>query len=301
MDYKEKYEAALERAKELIAKWVGKNKDFYLEDYSYIFPELKESEDKMIDIPFGAKDSELIGFEYKIPDGYYGIIENGVFKIKKVESEDERIIRIIRKVVIAANNGDMPVLGSKETEQVLAWLEKQITAAVIPDELVKCYKDFCEKGSKEMACLISAINFVNQQKEQKPEIPLMDGDADLYFDNWFQHKGQVSSRQCFEEGMRYAKRLQKPAEWSEEDEKMRCNILNALIPNLVYSFGKGTSTGTSTYKYDKEIAWLKSLRPQPRWKPSEKQMDALANATMIEMSENHEKALESLYEDLTKL
>ena len=54
----------------------------------------------------------------------------------------------------------------------------------------------------------------------------------------------------------------KPAEWSEEDEKMRCNILNALTPNLVYSVGKGTSTGTSTYKYDNEINWLKSLKPQ---------------------------------------
>ena len=49
--YKEKYEAALGRAKELIAKWVGKNKDFYLEDYSYIFPELAESDDeRMIEL-----------------------------------------------------------------------------------------------------------------------------------------------------------------------------------------------------------------------------------------------------------
>ena len=283
MDYKEKYEAALERAKELIAKWVGKNKDFYLEDYSYIFPELKESEDKMIDIPFGAKDSELIGFEYKIPDGYYGIIENGVFKMKKVESEDERIIRIIRKVVIAANNGDMPVLGSKETEQVLAWLEKQITAAVIPDELVKCYKDFCEKGSKEMACLISAINFVNQQKEQKPEIPLMDGDADLYFDNWFQHKGQVSSRQCFEEGMRYAKRLQNPAEWSEEDEK----LLNYAI----------SLTDDAQVK-----RFLKSLRLQLHWKLSEEQMKAIENIIYNQcfIAEDINK-LEQVYQNLKNL
>jgi hypothetical protein len=42
------YDEALERAKELIAKWSGKNKDFYIEDYSYIFPELAESEDERI-------------------------------------------------------------------------------------------------------------------------------------------------------------------------------------------------------------------------------------------------------------
>lgn len=48
MDYEKKYKEALERAKELIAKWSGKNKDFYTEDYSYIFPELRESEDERI-------------------------------------------------------------------------------------------------------------------------------------------------------------------------------------------------------------------------------------------------------------
>ena len=42
------YDEALERAKELIAKWTGKNKDFYTKDYAYIFPELRESEDERI-------------------------------------------------------------------------------------------------------------------------------------------------------------------------------------------------------------------------------------------------------------
>jgi len=42
------YDEALERARELVGKWTGKNKDFYIEDYSYIFPELKESEDERI-------------------------------------------------------------------------------------------------------------------------------------------------------------------------------------------------------------------------------------------------------------
>ena len=48
MDYKKKYNEAMERARELVAKWTGKNKDFYIKDYSYIFPELRESEDERI-------------------------------------------------------------------------------------------------------------------------------------------------------------------------------------------------------------------------------------------------------------
>ena len=48
MDYEKKYKEAIERAKELIAKWRGKIKDVYTEDYAYIFPELRESEDERI-------------------------------------------------------------------------------------------------------------------------------------------------------------------------------------------------------------------------------------------------------------
>ena len=88
-------------------------------------------------------------------------------------------------------------------------------------------------------------------------------------------------------------------EWSEEDEKMRCNILNALTPNLVYSFGKGTSTGTSTYKYDKEIAWLKSLplrcpKSSDNWKPGEEQIKAL------EECGEYKRRIKELYDDLVK-
>lgn len=37
-----------------------------------------------IEIPFGAKDSELHGFEYTIPDGYTAEIKDGKFVMKKV-------------------------------------------------------------------------------------------------------------------------------------------------------------------------------------------------------------------------
>ena len=46
--YEKKYNEALKRARELVAKWTGKNKDFYIGDYSYIFPELRESEDERV-------------------------------------------------------------------------------------------------------------------------------------------------------------------------------------------------------------------------------------------------------------
>ena len=84
---------------------------------------------------------------------------------------------------------------------------------------------------------------------------------------------------------------QKPAEWSEEDEYVINKVLNwAEIVN---------PTSTIFEKLPKEqfIERLKSLRPQPHWKPSEEQMDTLETA----VSSLQSSALESLYNKLKKL
>ena len=54
---------------------------------------------------------------------------------------------------------------------------------------------------------------------------------------------------------------QKPAEWSEEDEKMLRLCENRIM-------GTGTFVPTGAGLYDM-VSWLKSLRQQPHWKPSE--------------------------------
>ena len=81
----------------------------------------------------------------------------------------------------------------------------------------------------------------------------------------------------------------KPAEWSKEDEKIRSNILNVLTPNLVYTMGSGTRTGTSTYKYDKEIAWLKSLPLNLK-----KKNEDVAKLCSNEWSEEDEKTVNNI-------
>lgn len=146
-----------------------------------------------------------------------------------------------------------------------------------------------------------------KQKEEK-ELPLMGGNADLYFDEWNQQKQNPTKRQCFEEGMRYAQRLQKeqkpaeinvkallaadrlasaemtgrlkerseiledperyglkkPAEWSEEDKHILKGIIGKIDHDQTYGVSKVEM-----------LSFLKSLRPQPHWKPSEEQMRAL--------------------------
>ena len=53
--------------------------------------------------------------------------------------------------------------------------------------------------------------------------------------------------------------------WSEEDESMLQNILECLKNGW-------RKLPTDILKYE---SWLKSLRPQNRWKPSDEQMKAL--------------------------
>ena len=61
---------------------------------------------------------------------------------------------------------------------------------------------------------------------------------------------------------------QKPAEWSEEDK----NRLNRIC-DFLWKNRKGDTS--EIYQQEKDIAWLKSLRPQNHWKPSEEQLLSL--------------------------
>lgn len=81
--------------------------------------------------------------------------------------------------------------------------------------------------------------------------------------------------------------------WSEEDE----NILEA-ITYTVKNSGYGHCIGVSIKVM---IDWLKSLRPQNRWKPSEKQMEALKDACDEHWEPDGLDPLYTLYQELKKL
>ena len=83
--------------------------------------------------------------------------------------------------------------------------------------------------------------------------------------------------------------------WSEEDDK----TLQSILRDYEYAI---QSSGTIWGKdFEKKHYWLESLRPQPCWKPSEKQMDALTRATNRCVSTKDVGPLMSLYNDLKKL
>ena len=135
-----------------------------------------------------------------------------------------------------------------------------------------------------------AIAWLEKQGEQKPADP----NGEWIEDYWVYHKvNNPDSYNCGEEiqfdyegFVRFCKQFQEPAKWSIEDERMLNNIYDVIDDYQVNN------------SYEKEISWLKSLRPQPHWKPSEEQLMYLA-AAIEESGEN--PILDSLYKDLKRL
>lgn len=91
---------------------------------------------------------------------------------------------------------------------------------------------------------------------------------------------------------------QQPTGWNDDDEIWAHLILREL---------EKIKEDSSEYSkhYARLIDWFtyrfKSLRPQPHWKPNEKQMDALKVSSEYEPCLKNREYLKSLYSDLQKL
>ena len=86
---------------------------------------------------------------------------------------------------------------------------------------------------------------------------------------------------------------QKPAEWSEDDER----LFQIVIDILDRENHLGNISHTDLIACVKK---LKSLRPQSQWKPSDEQLYTLEKATHI-VGSKYKSCLNSLYSELKKL
>ena len=95
---------------------------------------------------------------------------------------------------------------------------------------------------------------------------------------------------------------QKSAEWSEEDK----NHVKSILSTIECCKAQFPNSQAVVEAYNADIEWLKSLRPQATWKPSDEQMGALLDAIVyVEGCNSNFKGsgsiLENLYSDLKKL
>jgi len=193
-----------------------------------------------------------------------------------MESDDERI----RKEIIAHIKWceDSGYCAKEEMTRWITWLEKQgeqesrrITSAETkealydkPDNHTYSFEDMYE-ASKQ--CYDSKYNKDEYCHEQ-------------------------SFKWGFQEGAEWREEKVKQ-EWSEEDEYHKRQILRILKDN-----GCSQTLQERTEKWIEER--LKSLRPQPQWKPSEEMLEALYRVTPENVKEKSEDEilLDKLYQGL---
>lgn len=77
-----------------------------------------------IEIPFGAKDSELMGWEYTIPEDMEAVIKDGKVIVRKKESEDEKIRKALLRCCDDWEKGQYGCMAEEDVPKIRAYLKK---------------------------------------------------------------------------------------------------------------------------------------------------------------------------------
>ena len=309
MDYEKKYNEALNWMRELYPGLHGATK----EDAEHYFPELKESKESkdekmrksIIDV---IQRAGFISSEYK----YEAIAWLEKQKEQKpiTINQDEKEFLADEIAAFLCNydkefDGEDPV--PSEIAEHFYLLGKQAQEQKQTDEQfpplegldaikAKYYDDGFKNGFDEGVESVKPLEWSEEDEKMRKNIICLLEVHPSY------RKEEDWLKALKDRGNFPKSNTNSPSEWSEEDKKMRINILNALTPHLVYSVGKGTYTGASTYRYDDEIRWLKSLSSQLHWKPSKDQMEALSETIAFAPDTFKPKCtLVTLQDDLKKL
>lgn len=217
------------------------------------------------------------------------------------ESEDERMLRtIIRGFENWQSHGNL-TFNNTSVDDILAYLEKQKPVQLeeekeyirtlksrIADFLRGKDKDEVDTTYYQRICDWLDGRHVERKPtdEQFPPLEGLDAIKAKYYDDGFKNG--------FDEGVASVK----PA-WSKEDEAM----LDSIISVVEDWENEQSEEEKEYYGATSKSDWLKSLRPQPHWKPSKEQMDAL-NALNCHGDLSYvgqQGHLISLYNDIKKL
>ena len=204
------------------------------------------------------------------------MIEN---REQQIKSASEIIAYGCSDELKAALIQDFPELAESEGERMMKFLKDyaiEMIAGLESDISISVYdgvKGHDPEAEAELEKWKGARAWLEKQKEQKPALRLV-GDG-FYSDpnSHFELEGE-----------------QKPAEWSEEDRNMVAQYLRDRNEKMLWPEAE---------KIASDI--LDRLRPQPHWKPSEEQMDALKNSAYGTYQNGDGPVLRELYEQLKKL
>ena len=208
------------------------------------------------------------------------------------ESEDERIRTRLIALVEAFGQG-------KYKNEMLAYLEKQKEQKFIDYPHVPGWRKNRDGNKPELKHSVLMLTTHGV------------AEGEWLGEKWYQYRWScklkdneilywihLSDLTQLEKEDEIIEKEQKPAEWSEEDEQWLESIIKDYDDSLVKDKDHAAII-------EIKIDFLKSLRPQPHWKPSEEQMEALKLACedAFDCPEGGvpHLPLQSLYQDLQKL
>lgn len=114
---------------------------------------IMETYEQKIEIPFGAKDSELQGWTYTIPDGMEAEIKTGQIIVKKKKSQDEQIREASISYLNEIENNGIASINGFSIKEYITYLEKQKQSEWSEEDKHRC-KDaiyFLETAKKHYA------------------------------------------------------------------------------------------------------------------------------------------------------
>ena len=180
------------------------------------------------------------------------------------ESREDEMIRIIKEVILNSVPYKINILTKDTTitaEEAIAWLEKQGEQ-----------KSYWKPSKEQFEALDYAYNSCSDTERGN----YYEGVLETLIEDLHRLENQGE---------------QKSAAWCEENE----SHIRYLIECLEHC-KKGVSLTMTTPTAQEYIDWLKSLRPQSQWKPSDNELEVLRLA-----AEKDGACLMGLYEQLKKL
>lgn len=245
MNYEQKYKDALEKARQLCAYPTTKP---FISDLQDLFPELIVSEDERI-------RKELINFAKSSLAGF---------------PQCEKYIAWLEK---QGNKDSQVILPQFTFDDILALQCCMETVKKVQED-----KDLYEKLKDLHGRVYDAYQLEKQnnnadkvKQQQTIEIPFGAKDSELQEVTYHIPDGyhaEINGNEVI------IKKGEQKSFWSEEDEKKRTlliRILEVNHPNGYFKVNPANTLNMEAIHTEELVFWLKSLRPQNRWTPSEKQ------------------------------
>ena len=297
-----RYDEALTKARNIVNSinvgLIGKD------SFEAVFPELKESEDEKI-------RKELLQIAEESEDSFYMVMTPNKREklIAWLEKQGEQKIDDDDKAIL--ENWEGIVKDNKEKWQLSDWFVEATLSLVQKIEQIGLPKSIVNNNKTMLnACVNTLRNvghshlaaWLEKQFEQKPawsEKYIADVFEKVGLAKIVREQSNDNLTNALQDAMIELSKFapQPKQEWSEEDEKIYSRIYD-LIHAAAFENCEVDDIGNELGEYAKMTSWLKSLRPQNRWKPSDEQMERLKGTIN---SLPHQEVLYSLYQDLKKL